>query len=143
MIGIILTGHGSFASGLYSSLELIAGKQTDIVPVDFKSNDSTEILTTNLHNAIKKLAKCDNILVLTDLIGGSPFKEAILIKMQSTKRMEVLSGTNLGMLLETALKRAYEKDINHLIDTVISSGKKQIIKYEFKKTNDEEITDGI
>jgi len=143
MIGVILTGHGSFASGLYSSLKLIAGKQKNIIAVDFASNDSTDDLRNKLNMAIEELSECDNILVLTDLIGGSPFKESILIKVQSSKRIEVLSGTNLGMLLETCMTKTFENNMDNLIDIAINSGKKQIVKYELKTQEEEEITDGI
>ena len=35
MIGLLITGHGHFATGLNSSLELIAGQQQNIALVDF------------------------------------------------------------------------------------------------------------
>ena len=52
MIGIIVTGHGNFASGLTSSLELIAGKQENYIAVDFLKEDGIEQLTEKLNNAI-------------------------------------------------------------------------------------------
>ena len=35
MIGLIVTGHGTFATGLTSGLKLLAGELSDYVPVDF------------------------------------------------------------------------------------------------------------
>ena len=35
MIGLIVTGHGHFATGLTTSLNLIAGDAKDYVAVDF------------------------------------------------------------------------------------------------------------
>ena len=37
LIGIIVTGHGNFASGLASSIEVIAGKQDKFEAIDFLS----------------------------------------------------------------------------------------------------------
>jgi len=36
MIGIIITGHGTFGSGISSAVELLTGHQDFIVPVDFR-----------------------------------------------------------------------------------------------------------
>ena len=44
MIGLIVTGHGHFASGLTSSLKLIAGEPKNYAAVDFEETDSTEDL---------------------------------------------------------------------------------------------------
>ena len=44
MIGLILSGHGNFASGLHTSLKLIAGDHSNVEYVDFEEIDSTETL---------------------------------------------------------------------------------------------------
>lgn len=41
MISIIVIGHGHFASGIVSSLELIAGKQEGITAIDFTADMTT------------------------------------------------------------------------------------------------------
>ena len=39
MIGLIVTGHGNFGSGLTSSLNLIAGEQENYQYVDFTKEE--------------------------------------------------------------------------------------------------------
>lgn len=39
MLGIILTGHGHFATGLQSSIELIAGEQEKFIAINFEGNE--------------------------------------------------------------------------------------------------------
>ena len=51
MIGLIVTGHGHFATGLTTSLNLIAGDAKDYVAVDFEATDSTDDLA-------KKINRC-------------------------------------------------------------------------------------
>ena len=43
MIGLIVTGHGNFATGITSSLRLIVGEISDYEAVDFLPEDSIEI----------------------------------------------------------------------------------------------------
>ena len=106
MIGIILTGHGSFASGLNSALELIAGKQKEFEVVDFKREDSVAVLEANLSAALDRLRNCDEIAFLTDLAGGSPFKNSATLSLSQKKgKSFVIAGTNLGMLLGISMSR--------------------------------------
>lgn len=48
MIGMILCGHGNFASGMYSAIKLIAGEQEDFATVDFSAGMSSEELKEQL-----------------------------------------------------------------------------------------------
>ncbi len=40
---IIITGHGNFASGIYSSLELISSPKENVLVVDFLKEDSDDL----------------------------------------------------------------------------------------------------
>ena len=42
MIGIIITGHGRFASGMKSALEVIAGECENVKTVDFEQGCSVQ-----------------------------------------------------------------------------------------------------
>lgn len=108
MTGIIVTGHGRFASGLKSSIELIAGKQDNMVYVDFLEEDSIEILDEKLKEAVNLLGVDKSILFLTDLVGGSPFKSSAIIS-NKYEESGVVTGTNVPMLLELLFIR---KDFN-------------------------------
>ena len=77
MRGIIVTGHGNFATGISSSVQLIAGEQEYYKAVDFGSEDTPDMLKNNLRAAIEQLADCSEIIIFTDLIGGSPFKTSV------------------------------------------------------------------
>ena len=76
MVGILITGHGHFATGLGSSLQLITGITENVALVDFEADHSTDTLKANLNKAMDSLKDCDGILVLSDLAGGSPFNNA-------------------------------------------------------------------
>ncbi|WML33840.1 PTS galactosamine/N-acetylgalactosamine transporter subunit IIA [Clostridium sp. OS1-26] len=104
MIGIVVSGHGNFASGIMSSLELIAGKQENVIGVDFTIKDNIESLQSKLENAAKELSGCEGILFLTDIAGGSPFRTCALL-CQELKNSRVVAGTNVGMILEISLSR--------------------------------------
>lgn len=51
MVGVLVTGHGNFATGLKTSVELIAGASDYFKYVDFPG-DSTEKLAADQHKAL-------------------------------------------------------------------------------------------
>lgn len=132
MIGIILTGHGEFGSGLNSAIELIAGKQEAFEVVNFPENDGLEELTANLETAMDNLKDSEGIIVLSDLAGGSPFKTAVEVSL-NRENVHVIAGTNLAMLAELALTRKFMDDIDALVNQAINTGKDQVVKFEMKK----------
>ena len=100
---IVLVGHGHFATGIYSSLQLIAGDQENVEAIDFVEGMSADELKKKILLAISNEEK---VLILSDLLGGTPFKVSSTIMGENpTKTMNVLSGLNLAMLMEAVFAR--------------------------------------
>lgn len=133
MIGLIVTGHGHFATGLTSSLNLIAGEQQDYVAVDF-DGEGTEKITKDLQNALDKLKSCEGIIVFSDLLGGCPFKTAVTLS-QGMNNVKVIAGTNLSMLCEIALSRTMVNDLDALVSSALSVGKDGVQVFETVEVN--------
>ena len=142
MIGMIITGHGQFASGIYSSLSMIAGQQEDVEVVTFADLATEEDLKHDMLSAITRLAHCDAIVIMCDLLGGSPFKIAAMLSLTNQK-LHIMYGVNLGMLLEFSLTKNNVDDIEKTLDNLSESGKKNIGKYVFKPIEEEHIEEGI
>lgn len=143
MIGLIISGHGNFASGLRTSLKLIAGEASNIEYVDFEERDSIEDLRGKYYSSLKNLDNCDRILALSDLSGGSPFKTLVEVKTEIERPMEVVGGTNLPMILEISMIKDIVDDLQSLSESAIEVGKSGVVKYEFIPHEDDESEDGI
>lgn len=111
---IVLVGHGHFATGIYSSLQLIAGNQENVEAIDFVEGMSADELKQKILLAISKE---EEVLILSDLLGGSPFKVSSTIMGENpAKTMNVLSGLNLAMLMEAVFAR-----MAHSFDEVVNN----------------------
>ncbi|WP_317311132.1 PTS galactosamine/N-acetylgalactosamine transporter subunit IIA [Clostridium thermobutyricum] len=142
MVGIIVTGHGNFATGVLSAAKLIAGTPEKLIGIDFTENDTVETLEEKIKKGIEEL-DTEEILVLADLAGGSPFKVSATIGVSSDKNIKVLSGTNLGMIIETALLRD-GKNLEEVVAFAKESGVTSIQEFEMKvKKEIEDCEDGI
>ena len=138
MLALLITGHGHFATGLYSSLELIAGAQTNVAYVDFESDHSIEDLKGNLTKAFDSLKEYDGVLVLSDLPGGSPFKTAVELKFERPDQViEVISGTNLPLLVASATMTSVFDNPLDLAEAMIPEGKDSIVRFELAVSNNE------
>lgn len=144
MIGMLVTGHGHFATGLASSVKLIAGMPEKFELVDFVEEYSVEDLRRELNQAMDKLSDCSGILVFSDLPGGSPFKTAVEVAMERKEDIRVLAGTNLGMLIEISMARGFVEGIEDLLNMAINTGKDQVCSFVMQTANnDVEPEDGI
>lgn len=130
--GIIVCGHGRFAEGLTNSVEMIAGKQADYEVVIFRDDAPFEKLQEDLENAMHSLLKStDGVVFCCDLLGGSPFKSAMMIA-NDQPNCAVIVGTNLPLLLDLSLSRGMndEEDVHQLARRVVESGREGLMMVE-------------
>lgn len=129
MIGIIVSGHGRFAEGITSSIEMIAGAQADYEAVNFLQEESVEDLELKLTAAYDKLsASCDGVILCCDLLGGSPFKSSVIMSVKQ-ENAAVVAGINLPSLLEMLFDRLNETSAFALADAIIAKGSNALIKF--------------
>ncbi len=144
MIGIIVSGHGLFAQGMESAMTLIGGKPEKFFAIDFLEGETTELLEDRFKEALAALSDCNGVIMCTDLAGGSPFKSACIVS-QGMDNVHVLAGTNLPMLIELNLSRQFADDVKQLADNTVTTGKDQVLRYEYhiKQTESSEDEEGI
>lgn len=122
MVGCILTGHGTFAEGLAGALEMVGGPQESFEAVPFHE-DEAGTFGEKLAGAIAGMAaSSDGVLVFCDLMGGTPFNQA-MIASSVTPGVEVVTGTNLPMLLETLATRTVSSTLDELVECAVSAGR--------------------
>ncbi|ACD53060.1 UNVERIFIED_ORG: PTS fructose transporter subunit IIA [Clostridium botulinum] len=143
MIGLIIVGHGFFSEGILSSVKLIAGEQQEVIGVNFECGQGSDILKGNIENAIDNL-NTDEVLILADLAGGSPFNVSVIIsEKRKDKNIKVISGMNLPMVLEASLSRS-NYTMEELVESVKNAGTIGIKEYKRNKIKETvENDDGI
>ncbi|WP_074412862.1 PTS sugar transporter subunit IIA [Streptococcus suis] len=124
MIKVIVVAHGQFAGGILTSLKLIAGEVENIEAIDFSEGMSAQELKARIKSAI--LGERE-VLILTDLLGGTPFKVSVeLATEQKEQNVVVLSGLNLAMILEANFSRLTD-DLEQLVGKLITTSKDGIV----------------
>ena len=138
---IIITGHNNFASGILSSLTMIAGTKDNVYAVDFLNDDNDNSLEEKFNKIIED-NKDKEILFACDLMGGTPFKVASKLAF-SNNTYEVVTGINLGGLIDTSMKLD-KMSIGELKTSCKDASIKSVIPLEKVINNDEkETSEGI
>lgn len=140
MIGIILSGHGNFATGVQSAFQLIAGKQEKFEAVDFEEGMSSESLHQRLQEKISKIGIGNEIVIFTDIPGGTPFNQSVMLSAEN-KNIKVIAGTNLPILLDGLFKR--ELPLEEYVLSVLEAGKNGVVTFGEKMEEKTVEEDGI
>lgn len=115
---ILVIGHGRFAEGIKSVANIIVG---DLSEVTFMNTYVDDI---DFHVELDNyFSENKNVLVLTDLFGGS-VNQAI-IQYITKVNIDVITGINIPLILEILISNTTG---NHLdFRQIISSAKEQIL----------------
>ncbi len=133
MVGLLITGHGNFGSGIYSALEVIAGQCENVRFADFEKDRSVANYQQELNSILDEMIEMgQEVLVLADLLGGTPFKSAVRYGMKRG-HIQVVSGANLSMTLEVEMARKSMTDLEQLASYTIEMGRQSITRFPFKQ----------
>ncbi len=103
MIGMVLVTHGRLAEEFVAALEHVVGPQDKVRTICIGPDDDMEARRKEIIAAIGKVDDGDGVVLLTDMFGGTPSNLAISV--METKKVEVIAGTNLPMLIKLASLR--------------------------------------
>lgn len=134
---IIISGHGNYATGIQSTLEILAGKNNDLFFVDFTADD-TDVTLKEKYKAIIDHNKDTEVLFVCDIIGGTPFKIAAEIS-NSSEKMELVVGCNIGGILEMVFVKD-KLSLMEIADSMVEESKNSILRFKKIDINSVSIT---
>ena len=124
MVGVVVVTHCHLGKELISAAELVVGeelKQFQSVSIDPK--EGSEEIREKIIAAIRKVDEGQGVLILTDMYGGTPSN--ISLSLLEEKKIEVITGVNLPMLLKLATYHN-ETDVEALAIFITDYGQRNI-----------------
>lgn len=136
---LILVSHGDFAKGLKSSLNMLAGQREDVIASGLEDGKTADEFATVFQQDIAKVQEDDQVVLLADIIGGSPLTTAlnVLDKKAMLDKTLVIGGMNLPLAL-TAVLMKDNLDGDALVSTIISEATGAIKQFETQVSDEEE-----
>lgn len=112
MFGIVVATHGEFGKELVGTLRMILGENEGVQALALHPSESLETFKEKLEAVLKKVdPKNHGVLVLVDMVGGTPFNVSLLTAQ--THKLQIVTGVNLPMLIKVATSQD-EKDLETL-----------------------------
>ena len=131
---VVLVSHGTFAPGLHSVLKMLAGgEREDVISVGLEDGMSADEFAEKFSNAISKITEDDEIILLGDIVGGSPLTNAIeQVSNKGLIGQTVIFGATL-------MKDGVDTDM--LKDSLINEAKDAVKEFVMTSANDDEEDD--
>ena len=124
MIGVVVVTHCNLAEELINAAQLVVGeelKQFQAVSVD--PRDGSDKIREKIVSALRRVDTGQGVLILTDMYGGTPSN--ISLSFLEEKKIEVITGVNLPMLLKLATVPNHP-DLESLAAFITDYGQKNI-----------------
>lgn len=122
MIGAVVATHGKLAEEMIRTAEAVVGRLDQVVPVSVVATSPD--MRGDLRVAIERVDQGDGVLLLTDLLGGSPTN--LCVSFLNDRKVEVVTGVNLPMLLKLSSLRASGKPIAQIARELVEAGQRAI-----------------
>lgn len=119
----LIASHGTLASGVKSSLEIIVGDVENIFIIEAYVAENTSI-EDEVNEVFKNLGNEDELIIFTDLLGGSVTNQ--MAKFALKDNIHLVSGFNLPLVIEILLSDA-DTPVTEVIETAINHAKEQIV----------------
>lgn len=123
---ILLASHVYLAKGMLSSLELIMGKQENIDILCAYTDDQYDI-KAEIYKKLELLAPEDELIVISDLFGGSVNNEFTTTLTGTDKKIYLIAGMNLALLMNLTVRKDEDIDTEQLIKECVEESKSTII----------------
>lgn len=125
MVGIVLLSHGEMANGMLNSAGMFFGETElqQVATVSLLPADSPEDFDVKLADAIASVDTGDGVVILCDLLGGTPCNRAAY---KCSEKVQVITGMNLSMFMELLGSRSF---MNPDADTLVQTAQDGIMNY--------------
>lgn len=130
---VILAGHGRIGTAMLESTQMVIGECNNFFSVEFHKGEGPEDIIKKYNEILE--GKEDDVLIVTDLFGGSPYNAAAVVAMKNEKA-EVLTGLSLPLCAELATMDA--KCAKEASDYLKEAGKDFVKSFRDQIIEDEE-----
>lgn len=139
MFYVLLVSHGEFAPGLHTAVNMIAGERDTVMSTSLKNGMGADEYAANVEKLIEKITPEDKLVVLADILGGSPLTTAmnVIAGKGLLPITKAYAGMNLPMALTVVLTgEALEGEA--LTQTVLDETRNAVQEFAIPTDDDED-----
>jgi PTS system mannose-specific IIA component len=122
-VGVVVVAHYRLGEELLQALRLIVPGANGFDAVSIEPKQAVEEMRASIAEAIDRVDRGAGVLILTDMFGGTPSN--IALSFLGERRVEVVTGVNLPMLIKLATLRK-EQPLEELAPFIKGYGQRNI-----------------
>ena len=135
---VILVSHGKFANGLNDALSMLAGNREDILSVSLENGKSVDEFVALFTEKVKDISTDDEVILLGDIIGGSPLTNATNVLVNKGIKTVILGGMNLPLALTTVLMKD-TVSLDEIADQVLEQARMAMQEFKIVEESEDDI----
>lgn len=136
---LLLVSHGTFAPGLHSVLKMLLGDREDVLSTSLEDGMGADAYIENLNATLAPVGPEDELVVLADILGGSPLTNALNVIAEKglLGSTVAFAGMNLPMAI-TAAMGLQTSELAELKANLMSEGKDGVKEFVIEAPADDE-----
>ena len=137
MIGLLLISHGPLAEGLRDSYCFFNDEMEAMEVLCLQEGEDPLCFHHQLAQVCDRLDQGEGLLIMSDIPGGSPANQALILKQEGNHAIHIISGCNLLMVLEAYISRNF-MDLETLCAHCVAKGKESIMELKLEEEAEED-----
>ncbi len=137
---VVLVSHGEFAPGLHTAVKMMTGDREDVLSTSLKDGMSADEFAENFKELVKDVKDDDQVILLADILSGSPFTNAlnVLGERGMLGNTLVIAGMNMPLAITAVLMKDNFDDLSVLKETLLSEGRSGITDFSVEASEDDD-----
>ena len=125
-VALLLVSHKGIASSLLdAATRIVNDKPSNIAYVEIPMDAPIDTMRKNIRDQLDKFDKNKDILILTDIYGGTPSNLASCFILND--KIQLVSGVNLAMIIKAINYRSLP--LTELVEKIIEGGRQSITQH--------------
>ena len=137
---LLLVSHGTMAPGVHSVIKMLLGERDDVLSSSMEDGVSADAFVAGLEGVIAPIGPDDSIVLLGDIIGGSPLTNTLNLLTQKglLAKTTAFGGMSLPMAISALMAIDDDLDDASLVASVVSEAREGARQVELALDDDDE-----
>lgn len=126
----IIVSHGQLAAGMASALSMLVGQRDDVLHVAFQNDMDAAAFRDSVEALVRPITDQDEVIVMADLISGSPLTTTmeILAQHMDLAHVRAIGGMNLPLAI-TAIENE-DEPLDDAVSAMMECAVEQVRQFD-------------
>ncbi len=137
---LLLVSHGTMAPGVHSVIRMLLGERDNVLSYSMEDGVSADAFVEELSNVLEPVVEGDELVVLGDIVGGSPLTNTLNVITQKGLLPSTIAfgGLSLPMAISALMAIEDGSEGQAFVNQVIAEAREGARQVELALDDDEE-----